>query len=85
MTLAGFEPGTSCMEIQCSNDCTTKSLFKLNEKFVVFGPEWVLPYITRYRNPQVIFEIPMTRAFRIYRFHLWGGLFRKIRLQGGVK
>ena len=25
-----------------------------------------------------------SRAFRIYRFHLWGGIFHKIRLQGGV-
>ena len=56
MTLAGFELGTSCMEIQCSNNCTTKSLYEI-ENFVVFEPEWALPYITRHAKSKIIFEI----------------------------
>ena len=46
-----------------------------------FEPEWVLPYITRHAKSQIVFEIPVSRAFKIYRFHLWGRLLPKIRLQ----
>ena len=35
-------------------------------------------------NFQVIFEIPRSRAFRIYGSFLWKIVFRKFRSQGGV-
>ena len=84
MTLAGFEPRTSCMETQCSNDCTTKSLYKWNEKFVVFEPDWVLPYITCYALYHPIFWKSILWAFRIYGSCQWYSKIRKFRFQAGV-
>ena len=36
MTLVGFEPGTSCMEVQCSNHYTKSLYINEREKIIVF-------------------------------------------------
>jgi hypothetical protein len=55
----------------------TPSIAYFLVKFLKSGIIWLT-------NFQVIFEIPRSRAFRIYGSFFWKTIFRKFRCQGGV-
>ena len=84
MELVRFEPGSPAWE---SNMLTTRPriyYYSQRKKIIVFKLSGVKRGIIRHAYSQIIFEISRSRAFRIYGSWLWGRLFRKFRLQGGV-